>query len=256
MPYRTLDPQKIIDTAETLRKRINERFEGRGLGMVCAELVQVAGRSADRAEKIAKPYYWVRASWIALIALLIAAQFWLVREVKLPALIGALANPANGADGEGLQNLLQSFEAFVNLLIIFGAGVLLLMQLETRLKRGAILDDLHELRALIHVIDMHQLTKDPTRAADRGQATLSSPQNQLSAYDLTRYLDYCAEMLSITGKIAALYGQNLRDEVVIEAINDLEALATNLSRKIWQKIQLVRQLETDGPAAAAGSAAT
>jgi hypothetical protein len=46
-------------------------------------------------------------------------------------------------------------------------------------------------------------------------------------------------MLSITGKVAALFAQSVNDEVVIEAVNDIEQLGSNLSRKIWQKITLI-----------------
>ena len=54
-----------------------------------------------------------------------------------------------------------------------------------------------------------------------------------------RYLDYCSEMLSITGKIAALFAQSVNDDVVIDGVNDIENLSSNLSRKIWQKITLI-----------------
>ncbi|RVD39812.1 hypothetical protein EN746_32970, partial [Mesorhizobium sp. M8A.F.Ca.ET.023.02.2.1] len=60
-----------------------------------------------------------------------------------------------------------------------------------------------------------------------------------NAADLARYLDYCSEMLSITGKIAALFAQSVNDAVVIDGVNDIENLASNLSRKIWQKITLI-----------------
>ena len=56
---------------------------------------------------------------------------------------------------------------------------------------------------------------------------------------MLRYLDYCSEMLSITGKLAALFAQSVNDEVVIEAVNDVETLGSNLSRKIWQKITML-----------------
>ena len=36
-------------------------------------------------------------------------------------------------------------------------------------------------------------------------------------FELSRYLDYCSEMLSLTAKLAALYAQNLPDPVIIEA---------------------------------------
>ena len=56
-----------------------------------------------------------------------------------------------------------------------------------------------------------------------------------------RYLDYCSEMLSLTGKLAALYMQNMRDPIVIESVNEIEDLTTSLSRKIWQKIMILNQ---------------
>ena len=60
-----------------------------------------------------------------------------------------------------------------------------------------------------------------------------------NSQDLARYLDYCSEMLSLTGKLAALFAQSVNDEVVIEAVNDIENLGSNLSRKIWQKITMI-----------------
>ena len=62
----------------------------------------------------------------------------------------------------------------------------------------------------------------------------------MTPFELGRYLDYCSEMLSLTGKVAALYAQDLDDPVVVEAVNDIEMLATNLSRKIWQKIAILQ----------------
>ena len=58
-------------------------------------------------------------------------------------------------------------------------------------------------------------------------------------------------MFSITGKLAALYAQAVNDEVVAEAVNDIENLGTNLSRKVWQKIMLIdatvaRQMKSSG----------
>ena len=61
----------------------------------------------------------------------------------------------------------------------------------------------------------------------------------MSAFDLRRYLDYCSEMLSLTGKVAALYLQTLDDSAVVTVVNEIETLTTGLSRKIWQKIDLV-----------------
>jgi hypothetical protein len=60
------------------------------------------------------------------------------------------------------SGLIQTLEAVVNLLILFGGAVWFLITLEERVKRRRTLEALHQLRSLAHVIDMHQLTKDPT----------------------------------------------------------------------------------------------
>ena len=59
-----------------------------------------------------------------------------------------------------------------------------------------------------------------------------------------RFPNYCSEMLSLTNKLAAVYAQHLPDSVVIEAVNDIETLTTNLSGKIWQKITIIDTAKT------------
>ena len=56
---------------------------------------------------------------------------------------------------------------------------------------------------------------------------------------LNRYLDYCSEMLSLTGKIAALYVQQFDDSVSLVAVSEVEQLTTGLNNKIWQKIMIL-----------------
>ena len=72
---------------------------------------------------------------------------------------------------------------------------------------------------------------------------------------MSRYLDYCSELLAITGKLAALYAQAVPDEGVAQAVNDVELLGASLARKIWQKIGLIEKAvpapvrKAKGPAA-------
>jgi hypothetical protein len=61
----------------------------------------------------------------------------------------------------------------------------------------------------------------------------------MTPYQLTRYLDYCSELLSIVSKLAALHAQYLNDPVILAAVNDVETLAHGLSGKIWQKIMIL-----------------
>ena len=76
--------------------------------------------------------------------------------------------------------------------------------------------------------------------------TASSPARTLSRFELTRYLDYCSEMLSLTSKVAVLFAQGFPDPTVTEAVSDIERIAAGLSQKIWQKIII---LEALGPEA-------
>ena len=124
------------------------------------------------------------------------------------------------------------------------SDLLALFRAEQGIKRQRVFRELHGLRSLIHVIDMHQLTKDPNVLSAGYKRTEKSAPHITDRFELAAYLDYCSEMLSITGKVAALFAQSVNDEVVIEAVNDIEALGSNLSRKIWQKITLIEGAST------------
>jgi hypothetical protein len=86
---------------------------------------------------------------------------------------------------------------------------------------------------------MHQLTKDPEHVISPERTTASSPQRTLTRFELVRYLDYCSELLSLSSKLAALHVQYVNDPVVLDAVNDIEVLASDLSNKIWQKIMIL-----------------
>lgn len=242
--YRTLDPDKIVATLDQLVARISERFPGAGLARVCTELKLVAGESQARTAQLAKPNIALRSlSGLVVLAGLVAL-IYVARQVKVQS-----------ANTE-LFGMLQGIEATVNLLIVVGAAVLFLTTLEGRAKRTSALADLYELRSIVHVIDMHQLTKDPGAALHPAADTASSPRRIRNATELVRYLDYCSEMLSLSSKVAALYAQSTTDAQVIDAVNELERLTTNLSQKIWQKINIVERNRDVRPADVAATASS
>lgn len=231
MPYSALHPDPITQSLERLSRRIEERFPEAGLKDVCRELLAMAERSAKRVRDLQRPYSFLRAASFLVIFIGIVAQALIIREVgDVIRLDGVQADAFSVFEG---------VEAALNTLILLGAGVYFLVTLEERVKRGKALHDLHGLRSICHVIDMHQLTKDPVAILNPHARTTSSPERDMTAFELNRYLDYCSEMLSLAGKVAALYGQSARDPVVIQQVSDVEALATNLSRKIWQKIMTI-----------------
>jgi hypothetical protein len=43
--------------------------------------------------------------------------------------------------------------------------------------------------------------------------------------------------------VGALYAQNFKDPVVLSAVNELESLATGLSRKVWHKVMILHKLD-------------
>ncbi len=226
--YRNLASQNVVETLSILGQRINERFPNSGLLRVCEELTRMAEQTTERAEKIARPNILLLAGSWGLVAFGAAMIVWLGSK--------ALTLEASTE----LTNVMQGVDAAVSLLIVLGGGAFYLSTLEGRLRRGAVLKALHEFRSIAHVIDMHQLTKDPSALG--GPRTSSSPERDMTRYELVRYLSYCSEMLSLASKAAAVYAEKIDDTAVVDAVSDIERLSTDLSQKIWQKITLV---ETD-----------
>jgi hypothetical protein len=225
-----LRADRVLATLDKLQGRISARFPEAGLARVCADLIDTARFSAADAASLARPHLLWRFAALALVVLGVTAQISAFRFLNLRA------------DTLTAPELVQGLEAAVNLLILFGGAIWFLLTLEERQKRERALDALHRLRSLAHVIDMHQLTKDPTVMLDQ-QKTPASPERTMTQFELTRYLDYCAEMLALIGKLAALYGDRVRDSVVIASVNDVENLTNGLGRKIWQKITIIGVLD-------------
>lgn len=228
MPYRTLKPEHIIATARGISERINDRFPEAGLSGVGREMVALARDIVADTATIDRPILWLRAMIGVVVAIGAAGTTYLAMQAVLPdnTRLGAI-------------ELVQAIEAGMNVAVLVGAGLFTLVKLEERVKRQRALKGLHGLRSLIHVIDMHQLTKDPMAMTADYVPTRKSPQRRFSPAELVRYLDYCSEMIAVTGKLAALYAQALSDLSVVQAVNDIENLGSNLSRKVWQKIALI-----------------
>ncbi len=226
--YRGLRADAVTETVARLAKRIAERFPRSGLATVAQELLEVASESAERCREIARPQIGLRVAVAVLSLILVLAVVVLPFEARAP---GPLT----------LDEMVQVTEAGVNVLVLVGGALFFLVTTERRVKRSRVLRSLEDLRALAHVIDMHQLTKDPHRvlAGKRYAATQSSPKDLLTPFQLFRYLDYCSEMFSLIGKLAALYSQEIHDPVIVAASNDIESLTTGLCRKVWQKIMLL-----------------
>lgn len=227
--FRNLDAGKITQTVAHLRDRINERFPNSSLGRVAAELGDVARESQERSAWVGRPIIWLRVLVWTLVALMLATLLGGLYHFQLPARF------------QDWGDFIQTLESGINDIVLIGAGVYFLLTIEGRIKRKAVLRAVHELRSLAHVVDMHQLTKDPEQTLASGHETTSSPRRTMTGFELARYLTYCTELLSHIGKVAALHVQSFDDPVTLEAVDDIEDLTTGLSRKIWQKIALLGQ---------------
>ncbi|HKP64247.1 MAG TPA: hypothetical protein VJV78_46240 [Polyangiales bacterium] len=226
--FRALSAHHIVVTARALGQRIAERFPESGLSQVAREVEQVALEAADVAAWLSRPHYLLRTSGFVLSAGLCSIVLLAVFALRV--------------DGQvrSFSYWVQSIESLINDLVFVGIAVYFLLGLETRRKRAKVVAALHVLRSLAHIIDMHQLTKDPDRAAMASRSdTVSSPKRDLSAFELTRYLDYCSELLAIVSKVAALYVQELSDSATVAAASAVEELCVGLSRTIWQKIVIL-----------------
>lgn len=233
-----LRPGPVIETIGRLVARIFERFGDCGLYRVCAQLHAIAKVDTRRAISIGRSYMWLRALVFATIAAGIAVLGWMLSLIDF-----------TNAAADNVSSIAQGIEAAANLTVLAGAAILSLLKLEERLKRRRALAALHELRSIVHVIDMHQLTKDPSKFTVRAN-TPSSPPLVLNEFQMTRYLDYCSEMLSLTSKVAVLFGQSLDDRAVAEVVSDIERVSSGLSQKIWQKIMILEELRTTKDAGA------
>ena len=232
-----LRADEIVKTVARLEARISERFPESGLAKVGKDLLASARATSANVDRLARPYYGLRVLAVLALAAGIAAQIYVGRLIDWQRII-------THADPVGIA---QGLDSVVNLLLLAFGAALFVLTFEQRLKRRRVLREFFEFRSFAHVIDMHQLTKDPTVVLGGGARTASSPERRMSEFELSRYLDYCAEMLALIAKLAALYAGRSRDREVIMAVNEVEELTSSLGRKIWQKIMILNQLDERRP---------
>jgi hypothetical protein len=220
----------VGDTVAQLERRIHARFGERGLtkaardlGGLVVRVQEEAGQSRDRLRRMTMT---ARIASITIVAATLIALALSLRSAVVDGL-------AKTADWVPLA------ESAVNDLVFAAIAVVFLWAFPERLERRSLLRLLHRMRSLAHVIDMHQLSKDPEQVNPTYTPTAASIAHGLDADQLHHYLNYCSEMLSLTAKTAALCAEHSTDAVVLETISTIETLTTELSNKIWQKISLL-----------------
>jgi hypothetical protein len=228
MAYERLEADAVLATAQRLQARIDARFPQRNLGRVAERLVAVAS-DVERAAARSLPIRILRVAGLIVIGILVSGSI-----VSLIAVLIELARTSGSA-----LAWLSALETIINDVVYVGIAVIFLWLLPGHLERRRILGELHQLRSLAHVIDMHQLTKDPERFASAFRPTAETVEVGLSPIEMANYLDYCSELLSLVAKTAAVYAERSTDPAVLATISDVENLTTGMARKIWQKLGLV-----------------
>ena len=227
--HEPLEVGPVRQTVALLRERIVARFPTRGLPKVAGDLLLIideveAGAGATqgriRAARLAS-----RAVMALILAGTVVALFLAVRDTLR----------VDGVFGSSLD-VLPLIETMINDLVFAGIAVFFLWSFPERLQRGRTLALLHQLRSTAHIVDMHQLTKDPEQLRPSFTPTAVSQPLDMTRDEMERYFDYCSELLSLVAKTAALCAEESRDSVILETVSTVENLTVGLSRKIWQKI--------------------
>jgi hypothetical protein len=231
--YRHLQVDRLIETADRLASRIVGRFPAASLGKIAGAVSDITRSAVATAEKINRPNWWLRGGLIGLAVL-----------VLVGAVVVALALR------EQTTLVTRVMEALRLVPLYLGAIVVFFWTLEVRFKRGAVVQAIYELRGLAHIIDMHQLSKDP-ECPSKGDPAYATPEA------MTQYLHYCSEMLAILSKIGQLYVEDFHDGTTLASVDQFEQLTTGLSQKIWQKLMILERIrrkeEKPADACAAGS---
>jgi len=228
---RRLEIVAIIETAERLSARVDDRFSGRSISQLAHELIAIARETERRVVRLAEPRRLLRAATLAVLVALVAVLAYSASKARL------------GFEVDGTSEWLDVFQNGIQSLVFIGIGVVFLTGIEGRLKRREALAGLHELRSFAHVIDMHQLTKDPDSVLNPQFRAEHSPERSFTRFELGRFLDYCSEMGSLTSKLAALYAQESQDPVILATVLGIQDLAGSLSSKVWQKIVILNSFD-------------
>ena len=229
--YQRLDAGAVAETLQRLHNRIAARFPERSL----ADLARAVGDVTESVERASRE----RVAQTRPVRAACSVGAAVVAALALIAIALSVRDAFRAAEGTPAFEWLPIVESGINDVVFAGIAIYFLLSVPSRLARRRTLALLYRLRSLAHVIDMHQLTKDPERLLAAPVPTVSSVVPDLDSVGLGRYLDYCSELLSLVGKSAALCAQESTDAIVLDTVSEIESLTVGMARKIWQKISLL-----------------
>ncbi len=152
--FQRLDAQEVDATLSQLCDRIEARFPERNLVNVAVELQDVIGQVNEESSS--------RKRQLALVRWAIAIGASAIGVAAVLAIVLAVRDAIRSAEGTLAFEWLPVVESAINDIAFAGIAIFFLVSLPGRQRRRRGLALLHQLRSLAHVIDMHQLTKDPT----------------------------------------------------------------------------------------------
>lgn len=232
--YQQLAAVPVQATVTKLQARIQARFGDRGLTRVAGELVDLVERvdrqTHDTQARIMRAQLLARIAALVTVALAAAALVVAFKDVLA-------TTPGHAVDWVPLV------ESGINNVVFVAIAVVFLWAAPERLERAGLLALLHRLRSLAHVVDMHQLAKEPERFRPDYTPTAESLPKTLTEEEMRHYLDYCTELLSLVAKTAALCAERSSDGTVLDTVSDVETLTTDMSTKIFQKVALLGRFE-------------
>ena len=231
--YYRLEADQVSLTASALLKRVNKRFPASGLSKVSLGLLSACRATSGRLDRLLRPFWPLRSlSYTLIFALLALITFGTMTGIQWDS----------GDTSINFGEFVMVLEPLLSSVVFLGAFILFVWTLEQRWKQRQVQKALNELRSIAHIIDMHQLRKDPESSLSGARPSEPLDEPELTIFEMGRYLDYCSELLSIVSKISALYAQSLPEQATLSGVDQVEALATGLSRKIWQKIMLLHSI--------------
>ncbi len=226
-----LQASDVRTTVAQLERRMTARFPGRGIVDLSTRLLALIDAVEETAPDLNNGLRRAR-----LVSRVLAAGVAIATAVAVGVVL------RDGIEGDMLRGVawVPLVESMINDVVFAALAMFFLYSFPERMQRGRALRLLHQLRSLAHVVDMHQLTKDPERYKPDWRPTSASIDPGLATpRDMEYYFEYCSEMFSLIGKGAALVAEESRDTVVLDAVANIEQLTTSLSRKVWQKISLL-----------------
>jgi hypothetical protein len=217
---RALDADEIMATLTAIGHRIGAEFPSSDLVQSHADLMQLTRQTRANVANVRRTPWFIRLAFIvAVIVLLI-----------LLSLLGKIILGVRATDE--LSDLMQGLDSAIVTGNVFTSGIAVyILSLDTQLRRKRGLVALNEIRDTAHAIDMQEIVQSSNRAANSKFSGNASYAN----FDACGYLDCCSDMLSICGKLAALYSQAMHDNFIVDTVANIERLTAELSHKMWRR---------------------